>query len=43
MICRLKWCKADDFITPERLRMLDHVVLTIYNLVSHSMHHGRVH
>ena len=35
-ICGTKLCKANDFITSERLEMLDHVVKSIYHLISNS-------
>ena len=39
IFCDSHSCKANDFITNERLQMLDQTVLTIHNLICNSMRH----
>jgi len=40
IFCDSNHCKANEFITVERLQMLDQIVLTIDNLILNSMQQG---
>jgi hypothetical protein len=40
VFCDSNRCEANDFITVERLQMLDQIVLTIDNLILNSVQQG---